>query len=65
MATLDMDTTCFREWTRMMAGESKELIGDGMIATTARVHGLDLATRNEKGFRDFHGRTFNPFQWGE
>jgi predicted nucleic acid-binding protein len=37
---LAMDTRCFREWGRVMRGTSDELIEDGMIAATARVHGL-------------------------
>lgn len=60
---LSMDSACFREWARLMAGKSTILSEDGMIAATARVHGLELATRNEKDFRPFHLRAFNPFQF--
>jgi predicted nucleic acid-binding protein len=58
-----MDSACFREWARLMAGKSPELIEDAMIASTARVHGLDIATRNERDFRPFLVAAFNPFQF--
>ncbi len=63
-AALPMDSACFREWARLMVGKSPALIEDGMIAATARVHGLHVATRNERDFREFHVGTFNPFQFG-
>ena len=62
-ASLPMDAACFREWARLMAGKSPELIEDAMIAATARVHGLDVATRNERDFRQFQVSAFNPFQY--
>jgi predicted nucleic acid-binding protein len=60
---LPMDSACFREWARLMVGKSPELIEDAMIAATARVHGLDVATRNERDFRQFQVGAFNPFQF--
>ena len=65
MATLPMDSACFREWARLMAGKSSELIEDGMIAATARVHQLELATRNERDFKGFLVKTFNPVEFAE
>ncbi len=56
---LPMDSACFREWARLIAGKSP----DAMIAATARVHGLDVATRNERDFRQFQVGTFNPFRF--
>jgi predicted nucleic acid-binding protein len=32
-----------------------------MIAATARVHGLQVATRNVKDFKDFGVEVFNPY----
>lgn len=61
-AALPMDSACFREWARLMTGKSPELIEDAMIAATARVHGLEVATRNERDFRKFQVGAFNPFQ---
>jgi predicted nucleic acid-binding protein len=63
-AALSMDSACFREWARLMAGKSPALIEDAMIAATARVHGLDVATRNERDFRQFQVGAFNPFRFG-
>jgi hypothetical protein len=59
---LPMDTPCFREWGRIMNGKSDELYEDAMIAATARVYGLTVATRNEHDFRHFDVRVFNPFR---
>ena len=59
---LPMDGRCFREWARMMERKSGHLLEDGMIAATARVRGLQVATRNETDFALFDVATFNPFR---
>ncbi len=61
-AILPMDTACFREWSRLMAGRPDSLREDAMIAATARVHGFRVATRDEKGFRDLRVDIVNPFK---
>jgi predicted nucleic acid-binding protein len=38
------------------------LVKDAMIAATARVHSLIVATRNERDFQQLDVRTFNPFK---
>jgi predicted nucleic acid-binding protein len=58
---LPMDGAMFREWARLMAGKSDDLSGDAMIAATARIHGMVIATRNVKDFAKFGVRVFNPF----
>ena len=58
---LPMDGRCFREWAKLMEGKSGHLLEDAMIAATARVRGLQVATRNEKDFVLFDVTTFNPF----
>lgn len=59
---LPMDTACFREWGRIMDKKAPELLQDALIATTARVHHLIVATRNERDFKQLDVRTFNPFK---
>ena len=59
---LPMDASCFREWGRMMDRKPDEWLEDAMIAATARVHHLIVATRNEADFRQFDVRILNPFK---
>jgi predicted nucleic acid-binding protein len=59
---LPMDAACFREWGRLMRGKSDHLIEDGMIAATARVHKLVVATRNEGDFKQLAVPLVNPFK---
>jgi toxin FitB len=59
---LTMDAACFREWGKIMRGKSDYLIEDGMIAATARVHGLTVASRNERDFEQFGVAVLNPFK---
>jgi toxin FitB len=59
---LPMDASCFREWGRIMHNKPADLLEDAMIAATARVHRLIVATRNERDFKQLGVRTFNPFK---
>ena len=59
---LPMDYLCFREWARLMDRRPQTLSEDAMIAATARVHGLVVATRNERDFAHFDVRIVNPFK---
>jgi hypothetical protein len=61
-AFVPMDQACFREWSRLMAGKPGVLREDAMIAATARVHGLTVATRDEKDFRHLGVEMINPFK---
>lgn len=59
---LPMDAACFREYARLMIGRSDTLAEDAMIAATARVHGLTVATRNERDFAHLAVAVLNPFK---
>jgi predicted nucleic acid-binding protein len=61
-AFIPMDSACFREWARMMAGKSDALREDAMIAATARVYGFEVATRDEGDFKRLGVRIVNPFK---
>lgn len=58
---IPMDLKCFREYARSMIGKPDELIEDAMIAATAKVHGLIVATTNERDFSHFDVEVINPF----
>ncbi len=60
---LAMDENCFREWGRISQKASNTLIVDAMIAATARVHELTVATRNTGDFGHFAVSVFNPFTY--
>ena len=59
---LSMDAACFREYARLMHRRSDTLGEDAMMAATARVHGLTVATRNERDFAHFDVGVLNPFK---
>jgi len=58
---LPMDTAAFRAWARLMHRKSDTLYEDAMIAATAKVHGLTVATRNVADFNAMGLEVFNPF----
>ncbi len=62
-AVVPMDGAMFREWSRLMAGKSGDLAGDGMIAATARVLRLIVVTRNVRDFKAFNVEVFDPFAY--
>jgi predicted nucleic acid-binding protein len=59
---LPMTAETFRIWAKMMVGKSAHLSGDAMIAATAAVHGLTIATRNTSDFELFSVPLVNPFE---
>jgi hypothetical protein len=58
---LPMDVPAFREWARLMSGRSSHVSEDAMIAATARIHRLTVATRNVRDFQPFEVPVMNPF----
>ena len=60
---LPADGTIYREWARLMYGRSDDLAADAMVAATARVLRLIVATRNVRDFKSFSVEIFNPFEY--
>ncbi len=58
---LSMDGRIFRSWARLMHRQPDHLMEDAMIAATAQVHNLTVATRNVKDFARFAINVVNPF----
>jgi predicted nucleic acid-binding protein len=59
---LPMDASTFRMWAKLMHRRSDDLFEDAMIAATARVHDLKVATRNVKDFKHFGVEIVNPYE---
>ncbi len=60
---LPMDAASFRAWARLMHRMSDTLYEDAMIAATAKVNGLTVATRNVSDFNALGVEVFNPFDF--
>lgn len=58
---LPIDGTVADEWGRMSALRPVPVI-DGLLAATAKVHGLTLATRDDEGVRGLGAHIVNPFK---
>lgn len=61
---IPMDARAFRAWARLLHRRSDDLLEDAMIAATAQVHDLTVATRNVRDFADLGIETFDPFASG-
>ncbi len=59
---LPMDAFAFREWARLMYKRSDAISDDAMIAATAIVHRLTVATRNVRDFERLGVEFENPFE---
>ncbi len=59
---LPMDAAAFRTWAQLMHRKSNTIYEDAMIAATAKVHGLTVATRNVTDFKAFGVPLLNPFK---
>lgn len=58
---LPMDGQVFREWAKLMHGQSDTVYEDAMIAACARVHKLTVVTRNVRDFKRFAVELLDPF----
>ena len=59
-----MDARAFRCWARLMHCRSDDLIEDAMIAATAIVDNLTVATRDVRDFKVFGVAVVDPFGRG-
>ncbi len=60
---LPMSGEAFRLWGRLMPGRAAIHAMDMMLAATAAIHGLTLATRNVRDFTGIHISVMNPFEY--
>ena len=60
---LPLDATSAREAARLLHKRPPTLMIDAMIAATAKVHGLIVATRNMKDFEQFEVEVTDPFRY--
>lgn len=60
---IPLDAECAREAARLLQKQPMELMADAMIAATARVNGLTVATRNTRDFERFDVSLVNPFEF--
>lgn len=58
------DEPVFRRWAKLMDRKSDHLLIDALIAATAEVHGLTVATRNVRDFGALGVKVVNPFEAG-
>ena len=55
------DAAIFRRWAQLMHGRSDHHLEDALIAATALVRDLTVATRNTRDFGPFGVRLVDPF----
>ena len=58
---LDLDASVFRRWARLMHRRADHHLEDALIAATALVRDLTVATRNTDDFKPFGVKLINPF----
>lgn len=61
---LPVDAPIFRRWARLMHRRADHHLEDALIAATALVRGLTVATRNVDDFTPFAVPLINPFTAG-
>jgi len=60
-SVIEVDAAIFRRWARLMHGQPDHHLEDALIAATALVHDLTVATRNTADFKAFGVKLVNPF----
>jgi predicted nucleic acid-binding protein len=61
-SVLAVDASVFRRWAQLMHRRPDHHLEDALIAATALVRGLTVATRNTDDFTPFAVDLINPFQ---
>jgi toxin FitB len=59
---LPLDGVCFRAWAKLMHRKPDDLVMDALIAATASVRNLTVATRNVRDFQRLGCPTMNPWR---
>jgi toxin FitB len=59
---LPADGVIFRQWAQLMQHRSVDLIEGAIIAATALVHNMTVATRNSRDFERLGVPAVNPFR---
>lgn len=59
---LGVDASIFRRWAQLMHRGADHHLEDALIASTALVHDLTIATRNTDDFKPFGVKLINPFE---
>jgi predicted nucleic acid-binding protein len=62
-AVLPADARVFRLQARWMRSRPENCFEDALIAATAQIHGLTIATRNTKDFEMYGVSLFDPFRY--
>lgn len=60
---VDANAAVFRQWARLLHGRPDHHLEDALIAATALVWGLTVATRNSADFKPFSVETIDPFRF--
>lgn len=60
---LPADAVVFRQWGRLMHKQPDASVEVSIVAATAVIHGLTVATGDVETFEPFGVPTFNPFEF--
>jgi len=59
---IPINAKIFRRWAKIMHKQSNTVLEDALIAATAIENNLIVVTRDEKDFKRFKVKIFNPFK---